>query len=263
VARRKVSLKLDPSGAELRRKTPAQQLTVAAVIPAYNEERRIAAVLKALADTRDITEIIVVSDGSTDRTYEVASKMPKVRAVQLPVNRGKGGAMRAGALMTDADVLVFFDADLTGLTSQHVQDLIGPVASGEYTMTTGVLFGARFATDIAQFFSPGITGQRSIRRDVFLQIPDLDRVGYGIELAINYYVWHHDYTCTRIGLRGVSHPMKEEKLGWFRGAASRCVMYWQMLRFRVSYELHGRPPKKLPARPKSCGNAKEAESAKK
>jgi len=227
---------------EERPKTVPTQLKVAAVVPAYNEERRIHVVLKALADNPEITEIIVVSDGSTDRTYEVAAAMPKVRAIQLPVNKGKGGAMLAGAQMTDADVLVFFDADLTGLTAAHVQKLIAPVSSGKHDMSTGVLYGARYLTDIAQFFSPGITGQRSIRRDVFLEIPGLADVGYGIELAINYYVWHHGYSCTRVYLKGVSHPMKEEKLGLIAGVISRCRMYDQMLRFRVSYELHGRPP---------------------
>ncbi|MGO8670833.1 MAG: glycosyltransferase family 2 protein [Capsulimonadaceae bacterium] len=215
---------------------------MAAVIPAYNEEGRICAVLDALLAAAEVDDIIVVSDGSSDRTYEVASAIPRVRAIQLPVNRGKGGAMRAGALLTDADVLVFFDADLTGLTAQHVRDLIAPVCAGEVTMATGVLYGGRFATDIAQAVSPGITGQRAIRRDVFLQIPDLDNVGYGIELAINCYVLHNGYTRQRVRLRGISHPMKEEKLGWAPGFAARCVMYWQMLRFRVFYELHGRPP---------------------
>jgi len=237
-----LSLKLAPIVTEERRRKPSTLLSVAAVIPAYTEETRIRGVLKALGDTPEITEIIVVSDGSTDRTCEVAESMPKVRAIQLPSNRGKGGAMLAGAQLTNADVLVFFDADLTGLTPDHVRKLICPVASGQFDMTTGVLYGARWATDIAQFFSPGITGQRSVRRDVFLQIPGLGDVGYGIELAINYYVWHHGYSCTRAYLKGVSHPMKEEKLGWVRGTLSRCQMYREMLRFRISYELHGRPP---------------------
>ncbi len=219
-------------------------LKVAAVIPAYNEEGRICAVLKALIGSPSVTEVVVVSDGSTDRTYEVAASMPKVRAIKLSTNKGKGGALRTGALQTDADVLVFFDADLIGLTPQHVEDLIAPVCSGEYAMATGVLCGSRFATDIAQKFSPGITGQRAVRRDVFMQIPDLENVGYGIELAINYGVLHNGYNRKVVYLRGVTHPMKEEKLGFIRGAASRSVMYWQMLRFRVSYELHGRPPKR-------------------
>jgi hypothetical protein len=239
-----VTVKLDMRGTEQRTGKPQQTVKLAAVIPAYNEEGRISAVLKALIGA-GVTDIIVVSDASTDRTCEVASSMPNVRAIQLPVNKGKGGAMREGVLLTDADVLVFFDADLIGLTPEHVLDLTAPVCSGETTMATGVLYGGRWATDIAQKYSPGITGQRAIRRDVFLQIPDVEHVGYGIELAINYYVKHNGYTSKVVRLRGVTHPVKEEKLGWIRGIAARSVMYWQMLRFRVSYELHGRPPKRI------------------
>lgn len=218
-------------------------LTVAAVIPAFNEENRIAAVLKALQDTPDVTEIIVVSDGSTDGTYDTAKEFEGVQAIQLSRNQGKGGAMRTGALKATADVLLFFDADLVGLTPDHVRALISPVCCGSVTMAMGIFKGGRWATDIAQYFSPGITGQRAVKRDVFLEIPGLEHVGYGIELAITYYVRHHGMASCNVVLQGVTHPMKEEKLGWVKGTASRAIMYWQMARFRVSYELHGRPPK--------------------
>lgn len=221
----------------------ARATKVAAVVAAYNEAGRIERVLRALAATPEISDIVVVSDGSTDNTFAVANAFPGVRAFQLARNKGKGGAMREGAERTDADVLVFFDADLVGLTPDKVSALLAPVCAGEAHMATGVFKGGRWATDIAQRLSPGITGQRAIRRDVFLRIPDLDTVGYGIELAINYYVLHHGFHSKRVVLPCVTHPMKEEKLGFVRGAASRAVMYWQMARFCVSYELHGRPPR--------------------
>jgi glycosyltransferase involved in cell wall biosynthesis len=207
-------------------------LRVAAVIPAFNEAARVGRVLEVLRNTPEIDEIIVVSDGSTDGTFDVACSYPGVKAIQLPRNQGKGGAMREGALRTKADVLLFFDADLVGLNPKHVSDLIAPVCAGEAHMATGIFTGGRWATDIAQRCSPGITGQRAIRRDVFLRIPGLETVGYGIELAITYYVRHNGYSSQRVEIRGVTHPMKEE-----------------MLRFRISYELHGRPPRHMPKQP--------------
>lgn len=225
-------------------------MTVAAVVPAYNEAGRIRRVLETLTATPEVQEVLVVSDGSTDGTYEEACRVPGVHAIQLKRNKGKGGAMREGAERTNADVLIFFDADLIGLTSEHVRDLLHPVCNGNADMATGIFKGGRWATDIAQTFSPGITGQRAIRRDVFLQIPGLDTVGYGIELAITYYVRHNGYQSERVVMRGVTHPMKEEKLGPFKGTLSRAQMYWQMAKFRVSYELFRRPPRRRgPPRP--------------
>jgi glycosyltransferase involved in cell wall biosynthesis len=206
---------------------------VAAIVPAYNEEARIAAVLRTLTGVTVVDEVIVVNDGSTDGTTTAAQAVPGVQVVTLPRNKGKGGAMREGATRTDADVLLFFDADLVGLTPRHVEDLLAPVCSGEAAMSMGIFKGGRLWTDMAQFFAPAITGQRAIRRDVFLHIPDLESVGYGIELAINDYVRRQGLIRRDITLRGVTHPMKEEKLGWARGAASRSRMYWQMLQFQL------------------------------
>jgi len=209
-------------------------VTVAAIIPAYNEEHRIAAVLATVTAVAMVGSVIVVNDGSTDGTQAAAQSIPGVKVLTLPENGGKGGAMRAGALHAQADVLLFFDADLIGLKPRHVEDLLAPVCAGEATMTMGIFRGGRLWTDMAQFFAPAITGQRAIRRDVFLQIPDLEKVGYGIELAINDYVHRQGLVRRDVTLRGVTHPMKEEKLGWVKGAASRMQMYRQMLRFRMS-----------------------------
>lgn len=223
-------------------------MKVAAIVPAYNEESRIAAVLTVLASSDLVNEVIVVDDGSWDRTSEVARVIPGVRVVTLPRNKGKGGAMREGATQTDAAVLLFFDADLIGLTTEHVQDLLSPVCAGQATMAMGIFKGGRFWTDMAQFFAPAITGQRAILREVFLQIPDLESVGYGIELAINDYVHYQGLGRRDVTLRGVTHPMKEEKLGWAKGAASRVRMYRQMLKFRLSRRHH--PAKRKPVQRK-------------
>ena len=209
-------------------------MTVTAIIPAYNEEHRIAAVLTTLTAAAAVGSIIVVNDGSTDGTAAAVQAFPRVELITLASNQGKGGAMRAGAMHSDADILLFFDADLIGLTPAHVQDLLAPVCSGDAAMAMGIFRGGRLWTDMAQFFAPAITGQRAIQRDIFLQIPDLESVGYGIELAINEYVHRQGLIRRDVILRGVTHPMKEEKLGWVRGAASRVRMYRQMLKFRLS-----------------------------
>ena len=98
---------------------------VSVVIPAYNEEQRITSTLdRLIADAAPfrILEIVVVDDGSSDRTAALvtasahASPLP-IRLVQLPNNRGKGAALRAGVTAAVGDYVVFVDADLSATPS--------------------------------------------------------------------------------------------------------------------------------------------------
>lgn len=207
---------------------------VCAVVPAYNEADRIVRVLDVLLACDGVHEVVIVDDGSLDGTFTVAQNHAlctggKGRVLQHNPNRGKGAAMRTGAEATTAPTLVFLDADLMGLTSAHVADLIAPVAEGRAAMALGVFRGGRGATTLAQILAPNISGQRAIRRDVFLAIPCLSESGYGVELAITGFVLGEGLPIRRVVLTDVTHPMKEEKLGFWRGARSRLRMYWQML----------------------------------
>src|SRR5690606_29191289 len=77
-----------------------QRLRVAAVIPAYNEEATIGAVIDAVRQVPGIDEVIVVSDGSDDGTAEVARRHGAF-VVELDANVGKGGALKAGVQRAD------------------------------------------------------------------------------------------------------------------------------------------------------------------
>jgi glycosyltransferase involved in cell wall biosynthesis len=203
-------------------------MRVAAIVPAYNERDRISPVLEAIKEARCVDEILVVSDGSTDGTYELVSSDPAVRALQLDINLGKGGAMRAGALGTDADVVLFLDADLVGMDGDKVDAIIKPVTGGMADMAIGIFSGGRGATDLAQFLTPYISGQRAMRREVFLDIPRLDGVRSGVETAITKYFRARRLKVSRVSLIGCTHHMKEEKLGLLRGFSARLKMYYDI-----------------------------------
>ncbi len=200
-------------------------MKVAAIVPAYNEKGRIHVVLEAIKGASEVHEIVVVSDGSTDGTYELVSADTSLKVVRLEPNQGKGGAMRAGAMNTDADVILFLDADLVGMDAEKVNSLVRPVAQNRADMAIGVFKGGRRSTDLAQFLTPYISGQRAMRREEFLKIPRVDKVRSGVETAITKYYRAHNLRVERVTLTNCTHCMKEEKLGYARGLVARIKMY--------------------------------------
>lgn len=87
------------------------------IIPAYNEESRLghslSTAIRYFADQPYSTEIIVVDDGSRDRTVEVAHSFSSVRVLQQQSNRGKGAAVRRGMLEAKGAFRIFSDADFS------------------------------------------------------------------------------------------------------------------------------------------------------
>jgi len=210
---------------------------VAAIVPAYNEAGRLVGVLTPLLAAPAVDEILVVDDGSTDDTAAVARRFcaqsPRVRLIELSENQGKGGAMRWGARNTDADLLLFLDADLIGLQPEHPAALIEPVARGDAEMSMGVFRGGGLATDLSHLFAPGITGQRALERRAFLSLTEVQRARYGVETLINREARAQGWRIAHVVLHGVSHPVKERKIGPLRGIIARLKMYAEIARVLI------------------------------
>lgn len=96
-------------------------IDISVVIPAYNEQSRIAPSIEEVRSYLDTTgrswEVIVVDDGSTDRTASVTEAVigrdARVRLVRLERNRGKGNAIRVGVLSSQGAEILITDADLS------------------------------------------------------------------------------------------------------------------------------------------------------
>jgi len=107
------------------------------VIPAYNEAARITnaleAVVRCIRQHQWSAEVVVVDDGSRDRTAELvrafAASAPEVRLLQNPGNRGKGYSVRNGILHSFAEVVMFTDADLSA-PIEEAEDLFAAIAGG-------------------------------------------------------------------------------------------------------------------------------------
>jgi len=213
-------------------------LRTSAIIAAYNEEKTLADVLGALTQSRLVDEIIVVSDGSTDRTVEIARGFEGVTILALRENRGKGYAMRAGVDYARGDILFFVDGDMFDLTQGHIEALLRPVLRDECDMNIGV----RNRGPVRNFFhlemkvGPVLSGIRAMKREVFDTVPLRYQARFKIEASLNFF-------CSRAGFRqrqtiiyNLGHLIKESKRGLLDGLSGR----WDMVRevFLLHWDLY-------------------------
>lgn len=192
-------------------------MKVAAVIPARDEADTVGAVIRAAQPVVD--EVVVVDNGSADGTAQVAASAgARVLAHEV---QGKGEAMAAGVAATDAEVVVFLDADVVGLTPDHVWALAQPVLEGRAVMARGVLSRGEVVDKLTTGSLPLITGQRAMRREVFESLVPKHRKGFKPEAAMEGLVKAYELPTATILLLGVDHRSKEEKWGLARGLAAR------------------------------------------
>lgn len=200
-------------------------MKIGVVIPALNEEPTIRQVLEAVCEAGYEFQSVVVADGSTDKTADIAREFQGVQVLQHDENFGKGAAMASGVEILDPEIILFLDGDLIGLRAEHIKDLIEPVASGSCEMNVGVFGDGRFWSDTAQRVSPELSGQRALIREIWNSINDPRSCRLGIEVAINLAAKKRGDRVNRCVLQGVSHRHKEQKLGLVRGAQARAKMY--------------------------------------
>ena len=117
------------------------------VVPAYNEAARLGPSLRAIVgylnEQRQESEVIVVDDGSSDNTAEVAEQnledsgaSVSTRVIRYEKNRGKGYAARTGLLAAQANIALFSDADISTPITETPK-LVDPIRSGKYDLTFG------------------------------------------------------------------------------------------------------------------------------
>lgn len=151
------------------------------VIPVYNEEKRIEGflsnVISFIQQKSFLYEILIVDDGSTDGTINVVDNMLRqniknnYRILKLPINRGKGEAVRQGMLKACGEYIFFVDAD--GSTSIHEIDTFVPY----------------FKNDIAVYIAVRTKKHEAPMKRKFF--------GYGYIFLANIFLQTHvsDFTC--------------------------------------------------------------------
>jgi glycosyltransferase involved in cell wall biosynthesis len=122
--------------------SPTPYLSV--IIPAYNEEVRLPKTLGSIFTYLQAqpyrSEVIVVNDGSSDRTSEIvnacAQKYPGLRMLSKPINRGKGDSTRRGMLEARGEIALFTDADLS-TPIEEAGKLLAPLRDRGYDVAIG------------------------------------------------------------------------------------------------------------------------------
>lgn len=168
-------------------------MSTSVVIPTYNEAENIEACLKSLLNqSKKADEIIIIDDGSTDNTVEIASKFPV--SVIKSNHGGPGNSRNLGASKAKGDILVFVDADMT-FDNSFLEKLTKPIVEGH---TRGVFntreFVANYDHPLARSWNlnNGLLGKermdpesfedsedfRAILKSDFLKVGGFDTTGY-------------------------------------------------------------------------------------
>lgn len=201
-------------------------MKVVALVPAYNEEKNILETLSAVEKINSIQKIVVINDGSTDRTSKLITENGKTTLLNLSQNMGKGAALNLGIRSSTADIYLLLDADL-GHTAIYGAELLNPVLNGEAQMTIARfnrgeqnLTDSKMGFGIAKAFacwgvrsltgqsvtSP-LSGQRAINAEVLHTLGPFFS-GFSVEIGLTVGALHHGYTVLEVPL-----PMKHRGYG--------------------------------------------------
>lgn len=203
------------------------------VIPSYNEEQRLEPTLEKIANyiqsQRPHTEVIVVDDGSTDRTAAVAEswrgRIDQLRVVSNGRNRGKGFSVRHGSLEAHGEIVLFTDADLSSpieegeklLAALQTHDVaIGSRAvdrrlieqhQSVFREFAGIIFNRIVRIILRLPFVDTQCGFKAFRRErsrIIFEQQTIERFGFDPELL--YLARHHGLSTVEVPVRWAHSP---------------------------------------------------------
>lgn len=186
---------------------------VVVVIPAYNEEKNILRTIENIRKIELIDEIVVVDDGSTDKTSDVVKELG-VKLITLEKNSGKGYAIKKAIEEVDYGYMVLLDGDL-GSSSKEVNKLIRPVLDNECDVTIARFGKAKkkggfgLVKNLAKYgvyFYTGkkidttLSGQRVYKKEVIEKITYIpDR--FGVEVAMTVGTFRNNFLIKEIDVK--------------------------------------------------------------
>ncbi len=221
------------------------------VIPVYNEEKTIAEIIRrvnAVGMPGVEKEIIVVDDGSTDKTRKILNGLTGIALIFHEKNLGKGSAVKTGFARVTGDIVLIQDADLEYFPEDY-PELVAPILSG----VADVVYGSRFlsgkphrtfyfhhylANRLLTFLSNLCTnlnisdveaGYKVFTRDVVRALtPLLKAKRFGIEIELTARIARKHYRIYEVGISYAGRSYAEgKKIGWRDAVAA----LWHIARF--------------------------------
>lgn len=208
------------------------------IIAAYNEEPRIAKVLKIVEHHPLIDEVIVVNDGSVDRTTEVVRRFD-VTLVENEHNLGKTLSIKKGIKLARNENILLIDADLNGLTDEAITDLAKPVLDGKVDWTLSLRGNSFGIMKLMQM--DWVSGERVIPKKL-LEDPLIwsrSEISYGLETLMNKSLLDRNKTFCSVYLPDLVIANKADKIGFWKGWFGEFKMVYQISRVMPLHKVIG------------------------
>jgi glycosyltransferase involved in cell wall biosynthesis len=190
------------------------------IICTYNEEKTIADVLIACCKLNPDCEIIMVDDGSTDNTENILSELSKgysFRYERLQKNMGKSWAMAHGVEISESEIILFFDADVSNIMKEHFDEILRPINN-----SADMVLGQPSETLIDHRINPfrALTGERALlKNDIIPVLDEIRDIRFGVETFLNLYYQANGKRIKYVLMKGLKHPSTFEKTGSVPDAA--------------------------------------------